>query len=82
LKARLIISLGWRCAMGFLFETDDWNRLDTAERIDRCRIMAEEAMDRAALCSSKLKGAYLSIAGEWLELASEIALSSDLHPSP
>jgi hypothetical protein len=74
--------VGWRYAMGFLFETDDWNHLDTIERIDRCRIMAEEAMDHAALCSSSLRTAYLSIAGEWLELAAEIARASELYHPP
>ena len=79
MKARLI-----RCALGAgalvmsaLIEANEWNRLDAAERIERCRIMAEEAMDHAASCSPSMKQAYLSIAEEWLELASEITQSAD-----
>ena len=74
--------LGAGAVMSSLIEPNEWNRLGPSERIDCCRIMAEEAMDHAASCSSKMRHAYLTIAGEWLELASEIARTSDWDRRP
>ena len=66
------------------FEADEWSRLEPTGRIRQCRLMADEARSFAASCPSDLKDAYLSIAHEWLNLASEIeklALQSEQSAS-
>jgi len=56
----------------YRFKADEWASLNTAERIQRCRRMAEEARALAENAPLSLSEAYLSIASDWLQLAAEI----------
>jgi hypothetical protein len=51
---------------------DEWIRLTRPEQARRCRSMAEEARTLAKSASLTTKAAYLMLAQNWLELATEI----------
>jgi hypothetical protein len=67
--------------MEFQFEADEWNGLSVADRISRCRLMANEARTFANSCPPNLKDEYLSIARQWMDLASELELPAHQHLS-
>ena len=63
--------------MEYRFNADEWASLSAAERIRRCRQMAEEARVLAENAPTSLSEAYLSIASDWLQLAAEIERSGE-----
>jgi len=50
----------------------DWERLLPPERIARCRALASEALERAALADAAMRKHYLELASEWTKLADEM----------
>jgi hypothetical protein len=56
----------------YRFKADEWQDLTPAQRVRRCRLMAEEAQELAKNAPTNVAEAYLRIADEWLTLAVEI----------
>jgi hypothetical protein len=50
----------------------DWEKLMPFERIARCRALASEALERAAVADSAMRKHYLELASEWTRLADEM----------
>jgi len=53
----------------------DWQRLLPQERIARCRMLASEALERAATADAAMRKHYLELASEWTKLADEMERS-------
>ena len=62
--------------MQYRFNAEEWRGLATAERVRRCRLWAEEAQKLAQGAPPKMAANYLSIAADWLKLASEMEENS------
>jgi hypothetical protein len=62
--------------MEYRFKADEWTQLSPVERTRRCRLMAEEARVLAQGAPLKMKGGYLMLAKNWLQLAREIEVST------
>jgi hypothetical protein len=56
----------------YRFKSDEWERLTPAERIYRCRVMAEEARQLSNNASPDFKQVYLDLADQWSKLASKM----------
>jgi hypothetical protein len=54
------------------FEAGEWITLSRAERIKRCRLLADEAMALVALESGSLAPHYAEIARQWRTLADDM----------
>ena len=55
------------------FEAGEWQRLTPRERVARCRLLAEDARQSAALATSDAaKQMYCELAANWEKLAAEI----------
>jgi hypothetical protein len=59
--------------MNYRFNADEWDGLTTDDRIRRCCLMAEEAMNLADTAKPKIAEHHLRIAQNWLGLADAIA---------
>ncbi len=60
----------------------DWQRLLPSERIARCRMLASEALERAASADGAMRKHYLELASEWTKLADEmerLAVDDESH---
>jgi hypothetical protein len=55
--------------MESVLKAEEWRQLTTAERIRRCRLLAQEARDHAEGASPILSGFYSDISAQWLKLA-------------
>ena len=55
------------------FEAEEWTTLGCSERINRCQIMAAEAMKLAKTASPNQADGYMLLAEQWLRLAAEIS---------
>jgi hypothetical protein len=60
--------------MKFRFNADEWQRLTPAERVSRCRILAQEAETLAGSATTHLKTLYLELAIQLKMLAGEMVL--------
>ena len=58
--------------MQYRFKATEWKDLSDAERVKRCRLMADEAVALAHLTSPDLAGSYLRLAEDWRILAIDI----------
>ena len=56
------------------FETDEWEKLSTDDRIRACHSMARKARRFADSADPECKRAYVHLAEQWDALASELAL--------
>jgi len=56
----------------FRFNAKEWAELTPAERVRRCRAMAQEASELSATASEQLRQTYLDLAQQWTQLALEI----------
>jgi hypothetical protein len=56
---------------------DDWDRLTIAERVSRCRSLAEEATRLSESDSEDVRNAYLDLARQWEKLAEQIERRTD-----
>jgi hypothetical protein len=54
------------------FAADEWENIGLFERIRRCTILAEEALKLAENASPAMRGGYLKLAEQWLDLAAEM----------
>ena len=54
------------------FDTEEWSRLTTSERIRRCLLFAEQARAQGASAPPDVKKVYQDLAQHWLALAHEI----------
>jgi hypothetical protein len=52
----------------FRFNAVEWRAMTTAQRVQRCTILAEEAQKLAHEASDELKPFYLKLADRWLML--------------
>lgn len=69
--------------MDYRFNAEEWRKLTPAQRVRKCRLLADEAKALGNASSDILKKHYLSIAKDWLELAAEIEQNMMLsHLSP
>ena len=59
--------------MKYRFKAEEWNSLLPEERIQRCRILGNEARKLAFEAHPRFKPIYLEIAAQWTALANEIA---------
>ena len=62
--------------MEYRFNAEEWSRLKPEERMRRCRLWAEEGQKLAQGAHPKMAAHYLSIAADWLKLASEMEENS------
>ena len=60
------------------FAADEWERMTDSERVERCHIMAREAIKLAETAPSNLGEGYLHLAEQWLRLAVEISRAAEL----
>ena len=59
--------------MEYRFNAEEWDRLSVADRVHRCRLMAEQARQLSeGNVSRRLKTAYMLMHLDWLRLAEEI----------
>ena len=58
--------------MEYRFKATVWKDLSAAERVKRCRLMADEAVTLAHLASPDLAAPYLRLAEDWRILAIDI----------
>jgi hypothetical protein len=58
--------------MEYRFDATEWKSLRREERARRCRLLAEQAMVLANLATDGSKERYMTIAKEWMKLASDI----------
>ena len=63
--------------MDNLFDATEWKNLRHEERVRRCRLLAEQAMELAKLATDGSKERYITIAKEWVKLAADIERASD-----
>lgn len=54
------------------FNPEEWHRLGTSERVQRCLAFAENARQLSVNAAPELKQGYLDLARHWLALAKEI----------
>jgi hypothetical protein len=54
------------------FDSDEWSKLTSSERIRRCRLFAEHARQHAAGAAPEVKKIYQELSQNWLALAEEI----------
>jgi hypothetical protein len=54
------------------FNAEEWRRMGSAERVQRCRLLAHEANALALSADPTMGGAYLDIAHNWEKLAEDI----------
>lgn len=54
------------------FNSNDWDQLTPAQRINHCRVMAEESRKLSTGASPELQRIYLELANQWSALASEL----------
>ena len=54
------------------FEAEEWMKLSYSERINRCQIMAAEALKLAKTKPPNQAEAYILLAEQWLRLAAEM----------
>ena len=62
--------------MGIDFEPEEFFKAPEAERIRRCRLMAEEALKLSATASPEAREDYAQLAKQWIKLAHEIEQAS------
>ena len=60
------------------FTADLWAKLTHAERIEHCRLAANEAERYAKNASPDSRPLYQQLADQWQKLAAEMARESDL----
>ena len=60
------------------FQSGEFIRLSINDRIRKCRAMAREAEDLAALADRDVREVYMDLAQQWLALAHEIEDSQRL----
>jgi hypothetical protein len=58
--------------MEYRFKATEWKDLPAADRVRRCRLMADEAVTLAHLTSPDLAASYLRLAEDWRILAIDI----------
>ena len=58
--------------MYYQFNTEEWGRMGSAERVQRCRLFAHEAHALAASADPNMERPYLDIAHDWEKLAEDI----------
>jgi len=58
--------------MQYRFKATEWKDISAAERVKRCRLMADEAVALAHSTSPDLAGSYLRLAEDWRILAIDI----------
>ena len=63
--------------MEYRFNADDWMKLSNAQRVLRCRLMAEEARKLAHAAAGAVREDYLQIAKNWEQLARDIERDSN-----
>jgi len=61
------------------FEAEEWTKLGGSERIERCQIMAAEALKLAKTASRNQAEGYALLAEQWLRLAAEISREANSH---
>jgi hypothetical protein len=54
------------------FDPEEWQRLGSSERVERCLAFAENARKLSARAEPDLKKSYLELSRHWLALAEEI----------
>ena len=54
------------------FDPEEWERLGSRERVQRCLAFAESARQLSASAEPDLKKGYLDLSRHWLALAEEI----------
>ena len=54
------------------FAAEEWEALSVSDRINRCNILAQEAIKVANNAPPNLAEGYLHLAEQWLRLAMEI----------
>jgi hypothetical protein len=59
--------------MDYRLKVDEWQNLTPAERVRRCRLMAEEVQALATAASSDMRHHYMKVAEQLLQLAIAIA---------
>ena len=57
---------------------DLWSKLTAPERVEHCRLAAQEAQRYAETASPATRPRYQQLADEWLALAAEIAGEREL----
>ena len=57
---------------------EDWDFLTTAERIGRCRLLADEARQLSDAAPRHLKRVYLDLSRQWASLADDMERHSGL----
>lgn len=57
--------------MDHRFDSDEWDRLTPTQRIDLCRLMADESRKLSARATPELERIYLNLADQWSALASQ-----------
>ena len=58
--------------MDHQFNAEEWGRMGSAERVQRCRSFAHEANALALAADPTAEGVYLDIAHDWEKLAEDI----------
>ena len=58
--------------MDHQFNAEEWGRMGSAERVQRCRLFAHEATALALAADPTMEGVYLEIAHDWEKLAEDI----------
>jgi len=58
--------------LDYRFEADEWEQLTPAERIRRCRMLAEQALILGRSSTRRLKLLYADISAQWSIIADEI----------
>ena len=58
------------------FEPEEFFDAPPAERIRRCRLMAEEALKLSSTASPEAREDYVNLAKQWVKLAHEIEQAS------
>jgi len=67
------VSGGGESAVECDFSAAEWKGLTTAERISRCRMLAEEAEQLAQTAPPSLKKRYKEIAAQWHLVVAELS---------
>jgi len=63
-------------AMEIDFEPEEFFNVPQAERVRRCRLMAEQALKLSSTASPEAREDYANLAKEWIKLAHEIEQAS------